>query len=111
MKKLITFLLFAMMAINISTVLAIAPVNSQSKAATHSELTNKKAEYQALVNRVYAIRDMDKTNLSAGQKSQLVNELQSIKQKLSSPDEFTGLYLSSGVIIIILVVLLILALR
>ncbi len=106
MKKLIFVLLGVMLAFNIQTTVA---ANNSSGAAALT-LAAKKAEHSKLVNRVYEIRDMNKTALTATEKTRLTNEPKIMKERLGDPD-FTGLYLSSGVIIIILIVLLILALR
>ncbi len=107
MKTIIAVLFILITALYSPRVMA-----SAAEKTTLSNTTNASAAHNrdAMIKRVYEIRDMNFATLSNQQKKDLQQELLGIKQNLSGPDEITGLYLSSGVIIIILVVLLILAL-
>ncbi len=109
MKKIITSLL-------LSLTILLSPGLTASNAASgqHTILANSNAsannQRDAMIKRVYEIRDMNFATLSTAQKRDLTNELMGIRKNMNGPDDFTGLYLTSGVIIIILIVLLILAL-
>lgn len=107
MKKKIILLLLTLFTFGVTGIMASAPANHVKHTAGYSA-TLTKADRNALVERVYEIRDMDLSSLSADEKIGLSKELKDIKAKLTEPG-FTGLYISSGVIIIILLVLLLLA--
>jgi hypothetical protein len=57
-----------------------------------------------LLNRLYAINDMDKSTLSISEKRELRKEVKGIKNTLKSLDG--GVYLSVGAIIIIVLLLI-----
>ncbi len=67
-------------------------------------LTNLQIEL--LVNRVNAISDADKSNLTSSDKKELRNELRDIKQQLKSNGVY--LYLSATAILIIILLLILL---
>jgi hypothetical protein len=105
MKKIIATICFALMLAGPASVMAgekEAAKNIIEMSASH-QLT--RAERTVLENRVKEIRDMNLNSLSSAEKEELWGELMAIKDKLSEP--FTGIYLSAGAIIIILLVLLI----
>ena len=100
---------FCIMATGLS--LTFQPL--QSKAAsvnTASSLVVSKskesAEANALLKRLYAIDEMDKSNLKPSEKKNLRMEVRSIKHQLSELGG--GVYISVGAIIIILLILIIL---
>jgi hypothetical protein len=108
MKKIMSFLLFAIMALsinatpdnkNLTSAKAVASENSSSAKLTQDEANR-------LVSRIYEIRDLKKENLSAAEKQNLRNELLSIKSKLSGP--VTGVYISGGALILLIILLIIL---
>jgi hypothetical protein len=73
-------------------------------STTTTEKTNDAAKAKVLVSRLYAIHAMDKSSLSATEKSALRNEVQDIKKNLQSIGG--GVYISAGAIIVILIILL-----
>lgn len=104
MKNLIVLLFCTVFVLNAQII--------QAKEITNSDVATIIVSHQlsitektTLINRVNEIRYMDKSKLTAAQKSDLRDELNGMKQKLTDP--FTGIYLSAGAIIIILIVLLI----
>ena len=88
-----TFSMQANAAVNIAT-----PADGVADARTLSEI----------VSRVTEIQNMDKSNLSAGEKKELKKELKEMKRKADGLDR--RVYLSIGAIIVI-ILLLILILR
>jgi len=104
MKNLILILFCTLFVLNAQIIQAKEITNSSIATITVSNQLSI-TEKTSLINRVNEIRYMDKSKLTTGQKSDLRDELIGIKQKLADP--FTGIYLSAGAIIIILLVLLI----
>jgi hypothetical protein len=82
---------FAVPAISFSAV----PADSSANAR----------EYTKLVNRVYEIQSMDKTNLSSSEKKALKKELKELKTQAAEGSS-RGVYLSVGAIIIIILLLI-----
>ncbi len=80
----------------------------KSTAATHatpiSDSTEKAALVSSIISRVTEIQNMDKTNLSDGEKRELKKELKGLKQKADGLGK--GVYLSLGAIIIIILLLI-----
>ena len=62
-------------------------------------------EVQVMINRVYEIRDMDRSSLTVAQKKELKKELRTIKSELRA---ISGIYLSIGALIIIILLLILL---
>lgn len=111
MKKIITWLIAALLTLTILPVQAIpaikdnptsVPVTKPVKETTEAE----KAEAKALLNRLNEIKAMDKSNLKMNEKKKLHKEVRTIKRKLK--DISGGLYISAGTLIIILILLVIL---
>jgi hypothetical protein len=108
MKKFI----FCLMAIVLS--LTFLPV--QSFAATKEEPSSlvvtkppepaEAAEAKALITRLDEIKAMDMSTLKSSEKKELRKEVRSIKRELK--DISGGVYISAGLLILILVLLLIL---
>lgn len=61
------------------------------------------AEIQVLINRVYEIREMDRSNLTTVERKELKQELRGIKSELKAVQ---GIYLSIGALIIIILLLI-----
>lgn len=76
--------------------------NTTTALATTSEATSA----NALILRLSAINEMDINELTSKEKKGLRNEVRSIKQQLS--DIGGGVYISAGVLILILILLIIL---
>lgn len=106
MKKIIATVCMAFM---MGTTGAWASEREPTKAILHTpaSYTLTKAERTVLENRVKEIREMKLNELSSSEKQELKTELLGIKEKLSGAEPFTGIYLSAGAIIIILLILLI----
>jgi len=61
---------------------------------------------QPLLQRLYEIKDMDKSHLTRSEKRDLRNEVKSIKKEMKARSQ--GVYLSVGAIIIIVLLLILL---
>jgi len=88
--------------------LSVLPVFSSSKNKTEIaaiENTLTKEEASTLTTRVEEIRDMDKSELSASEKSELKNELKEIKATMKNQPY---IYIGGGTLILILILLIIL---
>jgi len=83
-------------------------VNTVAASVTVRDTTNDAQVYSKLVTRLSEIQSMDKSNLSAGEKKNLRNELKDMKKAADGLN--SRVYLSVGAIIII-ILLLILILR
>jgi hypothetical protein len=106
MKKIVAIVCAMMVIVSINTVWAgqKEPAARILKSEASHKLT--KTERTVLENRVKEIRDMKFDKLTGSEKQELRTELIAIQEKLSA-EPFTGIYLSAGAIIIILLVLLI----
>ena len=79
----------------------------QSNAADNLPVIDSTADARIvseIVSRVTEIQNMDKTNLSAGEKKELKKELKEMKHKADGLDK--RVYLSVGAIIIIILILI-----
>lgn len=65
---------------------------------------DKKVEAVEIINRLQAIKKLDKTHLTSAQKIELRNEVNTISNRLQKIDG--GLFISAGVIVLILVILI-----
>lgn len=65
---------------------------------------DKKVEAVEIINRLQAIKKLDKTHHSSTQKTELRNEVNTISTRLHKIDG--GLFISVGVIVLILVILI-----
>ncbi len=86
-----------------SPTFAAKTTNASNPSAAESALT--KDEVTTLNARVIEIRDMDKSDLTSSEKSDLKNELKDIKETMKN-DPY--IYIGSGSLIIILILLIIL---
>ncbi len=89
MAMVITFSMPSTAAVKIST-----PADGVTDARLLSDI----------ISRVTEIQNMDKTNLSAGEKKELKKELKEMKHKADGLDK--RVYLSVGAIIIIILILI-----
>lgn len=107
MKKTNLMALIMFLALSASPVFAAKSGNTANTSATTTEtetrLTNE--EVNALTSRVYEIRDMDKSDLSAAEKSELKSELKEINATIKS-DPY--IYIGGSTLIIIIVLLILL---
>jgi hypothetical protein len=103
MKKLIYSLLtlFVLGSFSMNTVQAAEAVKP---TATTTE-TPIPEEIQVMINRVYEIKEMDRSNLTVTQRKELKKELRGIKSELRA---VSGIYLSVGALIIIILLLILL---
>lgn len=83
-------------------------LNTVTASITVRDTANDAQVYSKLVTRLSEIQSMDKTNLTAGEKKNLRNELKDMKKAAEGLD--SKVYISVGAIIII-ILLLILILR
>ncbi|BBD44083.1 MULTISPECIES: hypothetical protein [Dysgonomonadaceae] len=103
MKKTIFFVLLAIFSLGAAPTFA-AHGASNNNVATEATLTTE--EVNVLKERVIEIREMDKSELTATEKSELKNELKEIKETVQNgPAIYIG-GLSLLLLIILLVVLL-----
>jgi hypothetical protein len=102
MKKFMPFLLFVITALSVNA----NPSKQFNTAPAAKEITLTQDEANKMISRIYEIKDMNKSNLSAAEKQNLRNELLGIKSKLSGP--VTGVYISGGALILLIILLIIL---
>lgn len=101
MKKLIVLIMMAGMSFT------FMPTTSLAANKTNTTTTTSDASAaNALILRLSAINEMDISELNNTEKKGLRKEVKSIKQQLS--DIGGGIYISAGVLIIILILLIIL---
>lgn len=103
MKKitlLVTFVLFAVIT-------GFSQMKAEVNPGTPQQSENNAAaeRAQTLTARLYEIRDMDKSQLTVGEKQELRKEVRSIKKEMK---HIGGIYLSVGAIIIIILLLILL---
>ncbi len=79
---------------------------TQTTAATNHVLSQQEANL--LVNRVYEINTIKLNTLNKTEKHELKSELQAIRKKLTNPGVSGGVYLSTGALILIVILLIIL---
>jgi predicted PurR-regulated permease PerM len=68
--------------------------------------TAESAQAEVLISRLNAIKEMDKSSLTSGEKKQLRQETRAIKKNLKEIGQ--GVYLSVGAIVIIVLLLIVL---
>jgi len=103
MKKTKLMALVVFMALSATPLFAAATSSTAKTSATENSLTAE--EVATLTARVEEIRDMDKSNLSATEKSELKSELKEIKKTMKSEPY---IYIGGGSLILILILLIIL---
>jgi hypothetical protein len=107
MKKTILIACLMIFSLGASSAFAVA---SDSKSTTEmAALSSNKLsseEMTRLTNRVKEIRSMDKSNLSASEKSDLKKELKGIKETVKKDGGY--IYMSGGTLILIIILVIIL---
>ena len=110
MKKIIFIVTIIIFSLGMSTAYAIIPdsKNASNNIAVPAKMENKLSEEEinCLKNRVEEIRDMDKSNLTVKERRALRNELKGIKESVRRDGEV--IYISSGTIILIIILIIIL---
>jgi hypothetical protein len=81
-------------SVNTTSTAVVAPKHSEPEVTT------------ALLNRLYQIDEMDKSDLRPSEKKKLRAEVRSIKHQLRSSG--TAIYISGGAVILIVILLIIL---
>ena len=100
MKKLI----YSVLAIATFSIVSMNDVNAmESKPATTPSEAPIPEEIQVLINRVYEIKEMDRSELTVTERKELKKELRTIKSELKAVQ---GIYLSIGAILIIILLLI-----
>jgi hypothetical protein len=107
MKKIIGIISIVLILAGTTTAAWAGKKEPAKRILQSSSHVLTKTERTTLENRVKEIRDMKLNTLNSTEKQELKNELLGIKEKLSGGEPFTGIYLSAGAIIIILLILLI----
>lgn len=103
MKK--TNLLALIMFMTLSATPLFAAKSNNSETTTEMESSLTKEEVSTLTSRVEEIRDMDKSELSATEKSDLKNELKDIKETMKS-DPY--IYIGGSTLLILIILLIVL---
>jgi maltose-binding protein MalE len=106
MKKTIFFALLTIFSL--SAVPTFAAKSSTNATETTTEASNKltEEEMSALTTRVKEIRDMDKSEMTSGEKSELKSELKDINKTMKSNEPYVYIGGSTLLIIILLLILL-----
>jgi hypothetical protein len=81
-----------------------SPAKELVKLPRHEEITADEA--QKLINRLEEIKAMDKSNLTRAERRALKKEVRAAKKRLDSSG---GIYLSVGVVIVIILLLILFA--
>ncbi len=103
MRKTVFYLIIViLLSVFPSTVMATGKV----PVKTEKPVTEIPAEVKTMLNRLEGIKDMDKSNLNSSERKELRKEVREIKKTLRASGR--GIYISTGAIIIILLVLLLL---
>jgi len=103
MKKINLLALFMFIALSVSPAFAAtSAAKSANTTATENALT--KDEVATLTTRVEEIRDMDKSEMTVSEKSELKSELKEIKETLKS-DPY--IYIGGSTLIVLIIVLII----
>lgn len=104
MKKARNYLLAALLFMSMVPMQLNASSDSNLNSRTNSKPIES-TEYKSLLLRVNEIKTLDRSKLNNTEKKQVRKELQDIKNKLQ---RFSGVYLSVGAIIIIVLILILL---
>ncbi len=100
-KKTITILLFVML----TAIVMPAFAGEAIPGAKTGQMTGEAPSQQA-VNRIYEIRNMDRSNLTSAEKKELRKELKQLRRE--AKPRSNGVYLSIGAIVIIALLLILL---
>lgn len=103
MKTIVRRISIFILAITLSTVSYAGTTSSDAAAVKNEPLTEK--ETTRLVSRLTEIDEIDKSDLEREEKKALRKEVKEIKKELKRNN---GVYLSTGAVIIIVLILIIL---
>jgi hypothetical protein len=104
MKKTIFCALLAIFSLSAVPTFATKPATTETTTEATTKLSEEEiSNYRA---RVEEIRDMDKSDLSASEKTELKNELKDIKATMHKDGTF--IYIGGSTLVIILILLIIL---
>ncbi len=106
MKNLITLLFLFTLAISSKAATSFANNDAISTNTTNTTGAVSSNETTRIINRVNAIKAMDKKNLSNTERTNLKQELRDMKKSLSGPG--SGVYVSGTALILIIILLIIL---
>jgi hypothetical protein len=108
MKKTNVMALLMFFALGVSPVFGANSEsgNSSKSVETTNEMELTNAEMNTLTARVVEIRDMDKSDMSASEKSELKSELKEIKQTMQSSAPY--IYIGGSTLILLIILLIIL---
>lgn len=104
MKKQLLCLSFMVLSLVMIPSSAMASETNPTPKTT--EKTEIPAEVKTMLNRLEEIKDMNKSDLSRAERKELRKEVRTIKREIRSSGN--GLYISTGAIIIILLLIIIL---
>ncbi len=104
MKKLISVLFFAIVALNASVSLANQPGNPVVLSNMVSTPPSDK-ELLLISKRLDQIQHTDLSKLNSGERKNLRNEVLSIRKRLTNPIG-GGVYISAGALILIILILI-----
>lgn len=106
MKKFIVCIATALLFVTIAPIQSKA--ETEKKSTSISSYENQPAEVKVLINRVNEINAMDKSSLSSTEKKELRKELRSIKRDVNRHSNGGVVYVSGGLIILIIVLIILL---
>lgn len=101
MKKILAFIMIAGLSLTF-----VPQSNAASANSTAASTTAEANSAHSLLMRLDEIKTMDKSNLSGAEKKGLRTEVRSIRQQLGNIGG--GIYISAGVLILIVILLIIL---
>ena len=101
MKKLIAYIVAVLLLVTFTPLQSKAEKNPISISNTEK----KSAEVQALINRVNEINAMDRSTMSRAERKAIRKELREIKREVNR--RHGGVYVSTGIIILILVLIIV----
>lgn len=107
MKKKIKFiglLLCSLTLLNPGTSFA---ANEKSEVTTQTSQASTRLHADKLIARIYEINALDKSELSAGERSQLKSEVRSIRDELKKSSG-GGIYISGTLLVIIIILIILL---
>ncbi|NTW23630.1 MAG: hypothetical protein HGA37_02930 [Lentimicrobium sp.] len=109
MKKKLFFVLIMAMSLSTSTLFAAEAASNNPANSEKNNKENKLTEEEVgrMTKRIEEIRDMDKSNLSAVEKSELRNELKDMKESVRANGGYVYIGVGTLILIIILVILLV----
>jgi len=107
MKKITLCLMTIGLSLVIQPHSLTASVNTTATAVVAPKLSDPEVT-TALLNRLYQINDLDKSNLTPSEKRKLRTEVRSIKHQLKAAAVAGGVYISAGAVILIVILLIIL---